>query len=736
MFDTCTGRHARQRDPVRHVRRGDLDVVEDLLALDIDITPLVAVQLEERLGDDLPTIREVAAVLKPAQRCGRRVLPDRLPAVPPIATAFAGMTVTPRERDALLVACLSTQARLDLLLHVAGVSVQEIAGGALADHLSANAGRFALRDPRLAVWMLETTPLVQQRTVHERLERFHEEEGDDVRAAWHRARRALTRQPEVAGILLPVARRLSEQGRVQAAFRVAVEAFDHAEGAMADEARLIAGLAALGAGWVEEAADWLGSLFPSGAPEARSQALPGLLFAETALHGAVPITDPAERRPRGDDSGSWHAWARAAGMAATLSAERGARSAMRVWLAELREADIRAGADGAIRDPVVELCWLLSGEDDDAAASQAATPARGIVAALRSALAGDVDAGLEILATHEANLAQDTDPFLAGYHPSPLVAASRAIVEVTLRLWRGDIALARERLLSAALRYPVAIPFAGLGAVLARRLDLAVQGSQGALARSVSLGLPAGIRPDGLMDQAIEAYLAGSVEEAALRLRLWSDRGEPRPALAVPELDEMGSHDAGEVVEPSEAAAVRLLCRRIRGTAQTAWQREYGALAEEAHAVRSPFARARVEALLGTTCVIRGDRAAGRRHLRLAHSLFEDVGACAWSDAVQKRLTRLGEQIDAVAQPETAPIAVFGLDPMATCRAVWEPLLTERELQVAMLVVEGAANREIAERLDVSIRTVEVHVGRVLAKLDVRSRVELTVLAHRTNHHA
>ncbi|MBQ3359962.1 MAG: DNA-binding response regulator, partial [Microbacterium sp.] len=33
----------------------------------------------------------------------------------------------------------------------------------------------------------------------------------------------------------------------------------------------------------------------------------------------------------------------------------------------------------------------------------------------------------------------------------------------------------------------------------------------------------------------------------------------------------------------------------------------------------------------------------------------------------------------------------------------------------------------------VSVRTVEVHIGRAFAKLGVRSRVELTVLAHRTN---
>lgn len=52
-----------------------------------------------------------------------------------------------------------------------------------------------------------------------------------------------------------------------------------------------------------------------------------------------------------------------------------------------------------------------------------------------------------------------------------------------------------------------------------------------------------------------------------------------------------------------------------------------------------------------------------------------------------------------------------------------------------MLAVEGTGNRAIAERLSISVRTVEVHLGRVFAKLDVRNRVELTVLAHRTEQY-
>ncbi|WP_432641605.1 response regulator transcription factor [Arthrobacter polaris] len=69
--------------------------------------------------------------------------------------------------------------------------------------------------------------------------------------------------------------------------------------------------------------------------------------------------------------------------------------------------------------------------------------------------------------------------------------------------------------------------------------------------------------------------------------------------------------------------------------------------------------------------------------------------------------------------------------PLQRCRQVWGEQLTERELEVAMLVVDGAPNRQVAAQLHVSVRTVEVHLGRVFAKLSVRSRVALSVLAHR-----
>ncbi|NDD12004.1 MAG: DNA-binding response regulator [Betaproteobacteria bacterium] len=52
--------------------------------------------------------------------------------------------------------------------------------------------------------------------------------------------------------------------------------------------------------------------------------------------------------------------------------------------------------------------------------------------------------------------------------------------------------------------------------------------------------------------------------------------------------------------------------------------------------------------------------------------------------------------------------------------------LTERELEVMRLVVDGLPNKRIADQLDISVRTVEVHRARVFDKMDVKSAVELS----------
>ena len=55
--------------------------------------------------------------------------------------------------------------------------------------------------------------------------------------------------------------------------------------------------------------------------------------------------------------------------------------------------------------------------------------------------------------------------------------------------------------------------------------------------------------------------------------------------------------------------------------------------------------------------------------------------------------------------------------------------LTERELEVLRLVADGQSNKQIARQLYITVRTANFHVGNILQKLDLTSRVEAAVWA-------
>ena len=56
--------------------------------------------------------------------------------------------------------------------------------------------------------------------------------------------------------------------------------------------------------------------------------------------------------------------------------------------------------------------------------------------------------------------------------------------------------------------------------------------------------------------------------------------------------------------------------------------------------------------------------------------------------------------------------------------------LTDREKAVFARLAAGLSNREIASEMHLSMGTVKIHVGRILAKLDLRDRVQAVVLAY------
>ncbi|WP_279587585.1 helix-turn-helix transcriptional regulator [Microbacterium hydrocarbonoxydans] len=701
--------------------------VEALLAQDVSCAPHVVARLHAELNGDPITIRDVAARLDFAQRQGLRPLPSPLPMVASIEVRYDSLELSVRDRDLLLAVAVRLDDDLDPLIAFDGRVAAEIVASGAGEHLVVRAGRVRFRDPLLAVWLRAEAPAADESAVHRRLAAVFADRDDRVSADWHRARASLHGLPAAAPELTRIARELSEAGHQDRALLLSAEAAAHAAGVDRDEARLVAGVTSIAAGYAAEAVAWLGSLFPEGAERYRLQGLGGLIVAQAHLQGAVPDIEPGSLRPRSDDPEDWYSWARAAAFGAVLCAERGERRGMRTWLEALREGCARVGAERELRDPVVALAWLIAGESEQEDATGTGPLTGGMLQALRAAMGGDVDRGLRHLALADSGIESESDPFVAGFEFSPLVKAYRAIAEALLLVWRGDLGEARRCLLRAAVSLPIALPFDGLGVVLVRRLDLAVLGRLGPFALALTAALPAPARIDQLVDRGIEAYLGGSFDEASSFLQLWTDRGAPQPAFAVPDLDEVavmsGDPEPVRRIGPPEIALAQRLCARVATTPDARWRVEGPGIGEAARALASPFARGRVEAMLGIRSVIREEHALGAEHLRTARRLFEVAGADAWASAISARLEKLE---DAAGGTERSA------SPLTSCRRAWEAVLTARELEVAMLAARGAPNREIGEALNVSVRTVEVHLGRAFAKLDVRSRVELTVLAHRT----
>ena len=93
------------------------------------------------------------------------------------------------------------------------------------------------------------------------------------------------------------------------------------------------------------------------------------------------------------------------------------------------------------------------------------------------------------------------------------------------------------------------------------------------------------------------------------------------------------------------------------------------------------------------------------------------------SDVTGLRIARSGETADVTL---TSHLASPNLPP-----AAMEPDLTAREIDVLMLLAEGASNKEIASRLGISPHTAKFHVGRLIDKLDATGRTDAVAQAAR-----
>jgi DNA-binding CsgD family transcriptional regulator len=204
------------------------------------------------------------------------------------------------------------------------------------------------------------------------------------------------------------------------------------------------------------------------------------------------------------------------------------------------------------------------------------------------------------------------------------------------------------------------------------------------------------LRGAALLDVAVQAELArddvAGAEGYARRLVELAD-GADAPSLRA---DADGALGRVARARGDLDSAVSLLTSAFRG---------FEASSRPLHA-----GAARLE--LADALAASGDAAAAVVEARGALACFERLGASPMVDRALQRLRDLG--VRARSRSDGAS-ALAGL--------------TVREAEVLALVQQGLSNGEIGARLFISAKTVEHHVGRLLAKLGARTRAEAAALA-------
>jgi DNA-binding CsgD family transcriptional regulator len=264
----------------------------------------------------------------------------------------------------------------------------------------------------------------------------------------------------------------------------------------------------------------------------------------------------------------------------------------------------------------------------------------------------------------------------------------------------------------------------------ARSAVAAIRGEVGAaeslLGDAEAIALPLGVSAVLADVQLVRALIAlgdGRYDEAFQQLRRTFDPHDPahhhfRSFWRIGEFAEAAVH-AGHLEEAREQLA------RSEGLAKMSMspRLEIGVLyarplladddsveahfqtALSANITQWPLYRARLLLEYGTWLRRRRKIAQARLPLRAARDSLLALGAAAWAERARQELR---------ASRETQH-----------CRPDTWTQLTEQELQIACMAAEGLSNREIAQRLYVSHRTVGAHLYRIFPKFGITSRAQL-----------
>jgi DNA-binding CsgD family transcriptional regulator len=317
----------------------------------------------------------------------------------------------------------------------------------------------------------------------------------------------------------------------------------------------------------------------------------------------------------------------------------------------------------------------------------------------------------------------------------PLALAFLAESEYRLGAWDDAIAhakLAVSTSIDADQSWPVAISSAITAFALAGRGALETAAAHLRLARTHLRSLDAATATAYVA--TAEAMVAAVADDqrgvvAALRpLIAINQSGLTEPGLLpwrelyVEALARLGSYAAAEaVLQDLEVSAARRARRsslagaaRARGNLEAARGRPDLAEAafvdglDQLAALPMPFDRGLLETAYGRLLRRVGRRAAAVAQLEAARAEFARLNARLLLDRCDQELRACGRT---AAKRRTRPIS----------------RLTPQELAVSRLVASGMTNRQAADNLVVSIKTVEFHLRNAFSKLDVESRTQLAL---------
>ena len=266
------------------------------------------------------------------------------------------------------------------------------------------------------------------------------------------------------------------------------------------------------------------------------------------------------------------------------------------------------------------------------------------------------------------------------------VSTAEESVELTRDMDNGLIPAATGLALSAA-RLETGDP--GLGDAVELMLD-----------RCGGAGLP--LMPGG-------SFRAKWLE---LLTRCWLALGRPEDAERAAACAETTALSMGALrMATSMADRAAAVVALASGDAATAADRAL-ASAASADDVGLPVEAALSRALAGRALAQAGERDRAVTELERAANTFHACGARRYRDAADHELRLLGRRVHRRTQPGQAD-------------AIGVSALTEREQQIARLVVDRRTNPQIAETLFLSPKTVETHMRNIFRKLDVSSRVDV-----------